>query len=601
MMWARKFQQTKSGIDASVAPAILLLSLSLVLVLLSTPVSSFSSHGVGRSGYTTVAVATTSHPPPRPTSVEFRPTLSSTQLFSSSGMYYAAVATPTATVFHNRVYCWTSLSPRLIFLRLLFVAFFFSLCQRIFGMMTAPPRPQTTEDEDDRLVKQLRKEKKAAAKKGQQPEPRTANTEAATRMQAVNDLKTMVEDLAAKEATIASMQKDATRYAATIASLQEEKLQDVTAIQTRYEQNQSQIDRLEQDIVDKEQQIAAATEKAQRMEQEKKEEQVQAKKEGEGRMRRTAERLKILIDDVASKETTIAAMTEESKMYDSKLASLTEDTKQELQTIQTKYESTQSKMGTLEEQIVEKEQNIADATVTIDELRKQSKITTEQFQKESKTYQSQVVELKQQVADRDTDLVEKTTVLETLEKASTTKDSTIGALQSDLVSIETQKKELEEHVRDMAEKELTLENDLELAQNEATKERKQTQEQFDAYETTVWQLQAELKQTQDELAVFVAGVEAERAKKAAAIAIVTRRREQNQRGLLINRLQREAQINEAIAKRADIIAMLNEARLQPKSVAMEQQLSEKYNSIEDIEQRAYAICVDLKMIESYDL
>ena len=599
MMWARKFQQTKSGIDTSVAPAILLLSLSLVLVLLSTPVSSFSSHGVGRSG---VAIATTSHPPPRPSSVEFRPTLSSTQLFSSSGMYYAAVATPTATVFHNRVYCWTSLSPRLIFLRLLFVAFFFSLCQRIFGMMTAPPPPnnKTTEDEDDRLVKQLRKEKKAAAKKGQQPEPRTANTEAATRMQAVNDLKTMVEDLAAKEATIASMQKDATRYAATIASLQEEKLQDVTAIQTKYEQNQSQIGKLEQDIVDKEQQIAAATEKAQRMEQEKKEEQVQAKKEGEAR-RQAVKELKILVDDVASKETTIAAMTEESKMYDSKLASLTEDTKQELQTIQTKYESTQSKIGTLEEQIVEKEQNIVDATVQIDELKKQSKITTEQFQKESKTYQSQVVELKQQVTDRDADLVEKSTVLETLEKASTTKDSTIGALQSDLVSIETLKKELEEHVRDMAEKELTLENDLELAQNEATKERKQTQEQFDAYETTVWQLQAELKQTQDELAVFVAGVEAERAKKAAAIAIVTRRREQNQRGLLINRLQREAQINAAIAKRADIISMLETARSQPKSVSIEQQLSEKYKSIDDIEQRAYAICVDLKMIESYDL
>jgi len=539
MLWARTFQQTKSGIDASVAPAILLLSMSLVLVLLSTPVSSFSSHGVGRSGYTNVAVATTSHYPPRPSSVEFRPTLSATQLFSSS-------------------------------------------------------------DEDDRLVKQLRKEKKAAAKKGKQPEPRTATTEAATRMQAVNDLKTMVEDLAAKEATIASMQKDATRYAATIASLQEEKLQDVTAIQTKYEQNQSQIGKLEQQIVDKEQQIAAATEKAQRMEQEKKEEQVQAKKEGEARMQAVKE-LKILVDDVASKETTIAAMTEESKMYDSKIASLTEDTKQELQTIQTKYESTQSKIGTLEEQIGEKEQNIVDATVQIDELRKQSKIATEQFQKESKTYQSQVVELKQQVTDRDADLVEKSTVLETLEKASTTKDSTIGALQSELVSIESQKKELEEHVRDMAEKELTLENNLELAQNEATKERKQTQEQFDAYETTVWQLQAELKETQDELAVFVAGVEAERAKKAAAIAIVTRRREQNQRGLLINRLQREAQINAAIAKRADIIAMLNEARLQPKSVAMEQQLSEKYKSIEDIEQRAYAICVDLKMIESYDL
>lgn len=367
-----------------------------------------------------------------------------------------------------------------------------------------------------------------------------------------------------------------------------------------------------------------------------------------------------------------------SKEYQSKIDSLIEENEKVFDDLQTKFDMTALTIGSMEKDIVTKDEKLEEKSTQIDALISQMKINTKTFNDESeakqskikelenisntneskiatleqeisnkddtikeleivsktkdstiegqqskieelentyKTSESTIVSLEQKISDKDDAIQELETVsktneskIVTLEKEISdkddvikTKDSTIGSLRSEIESTKTKTKELEDATKEMAETEAALENQLELAQNDAIKEKKFNKEQADTYETIVSSLRSELEQTLDELSGLKAGIEAENKKKMAEIAKSKRVAERNQRDLFIERVKREYRINEINRKQHEIRSMLNEVRIQPKPIDVEQQLSTKYKSIDDIGQRAHAILVDLKMIESYDV
>lgn len=101
--------------------------------------------------------------------------------------------------------------------------------------------------------------------------------------------------------------------------------------------------------------------------------------------------------------------------------------------------------------------------------------------------------------------------------------------------------------------------------------------------------------------------EAERAaaQQAAAEQLEAAKRRQEaeakQRALLVARLEREDQVREAIRAKEEAIAQrkaaILEARSQPKSPEVEKALQETYAAIDDLGERAFAILVDLGLVQ----
>jgi len=158
----------------------------------------------------------------------------------------------------------------------------------------------------------------------------------------------------------------------------------------------------------------------------------------------------------------------------------------------------------------------------------------------------------------------------------------------------------EESVRNLAESELKFENSLELTQNDLKKLKKMSKDTARLAEEETSRLVSELKETTEQLEVLMAETKAAEAKKAAEILKVKRAMELKQRAILKERLEREFRISKANRIRDEFLAVIIEARMQPKPIEMERELAERYQSIEDVSQRAHKILIDLKMVETYD-